>query len=67
MATLGALFDDFDPSLRRPVEIFGLLHLATNLPGLESHDDAETYRTVRADGTTRNLAVPRVALPEENS
>jgi hypothetical protein len=66
VATLGALFENLDPSLRRPVEIFGLLHLATNLPGLESHGDTETYRTIRADGSTRNLDVPRVALPQEN-
>jgi hypothetical protein len=66
VATLGALFDDLDPALRRPVEIFGLLHLATNLPGTESQEDTETYRTVRADGSTRRLTVPRVALAEEN-
>ena len=43
------------------MEIFGLLQLATNLPGLDRHTDTETYRTFRPDGTVRDLAVPRVA------
>ena len=30
VASLGALFDGLEPSLRRPVEIFGLLHLAAD-------------------------------------
>ena len=29
-ASLGELFDELEPSLRRPVEIFGLLHLAAD-------------------------------------
>lgn len=61
LASLGALFDELDPALRRPVEIFGLLHLATNTSGLDRHTDPETYRAIRPDGTTRALAVPRVA------
>lgn len=61
MASLGALFDGLDSALRRPVEIFGLLHLATNAAGLDRHADTETYRAVRPDGTQRALAVPRVA------
>ncbi|TFV47156.1 DUF3375 domain-containing protein [Blastococcus sp. TF02A-35] len=61
MTSLGALFDQLDPELRRPVEIFGLLHLATNSVGMDRHTDTETYRAVRPDGTERALAVPRVA------
>ncbi|WNV90361.1 DUF3375 domain-containing protein [Umezawaea sp. Da 62-37] len=61
LTSLGALFAGLDPDLRRPVEIFGLLHLATNLPGLDQHEDAEAYRAIRSDGSTRELAVPRVA------
>lgn len=61
LASLGALFDGLDPELRRPVEIFGLLHLATNLPGMDRHDDIETYRAIRPDGSARQLSVPRVA------
>ena len=61
LGSLGELFDALDPTLRRPVEIFGLLHLATNQPGLERHDDTEVYAAVRPDGTSRDLSVPRVA------
>lgn len=64
MTSLGALFERLDPALRRPVEIFGLLHLATNAPGLDRHPDPETYRAVRPDGTERALAVPRVSPTE---
>ncbi|CRK61948.1 FIG149030: hypothetical protein [Alloactinosynnema sp. L-07] len=61
LSSLGALFDSLEPALRRPVEIFGLLHLATNVPGLDQHDDTEPYRAIRADGSTRGLTVPRVS------
>lgn len=69
VASLGALFEQRGPALRRPVEIFGLLHLATNLPHLDRHDDTETYRAIRVDGSTRDLTVPRAAprsADEEN-
>jgi hypothetical protein len=60
--SLGSLFDTLEPALRRPVEIFGLLHLARNMPGFATDDNVtETYRTVRPNGTSRDLAVPRVA------
>ncbi len=61
--SMGELFDTLAPELRRPVEIFGLLHLATNHPELTSHEDRETYRALRPDGTSRDLAVPRIAPP----
>ena len=62
--SLGVVFDGLDPELRRPVEIFGLLHLATNQQNLTSHPDTEVYATIRPNGTTRALAVPRIAPPE---
>ncbi|MBE7325231.1 DUF3375 domain-containing protein [Nocardioides sp. Y6] len=71
-ATLGEFFDGLEPSLRRPVEIFGLLHLAADRswaadadeprePGVQ---DTETYTAVRPDGTARTFTVPRLALPD---
>lgn len=60
LASLGALFDTLDPELRRPVEIFGLLHLAANAPDLNRHNDAEVYRALRPDGSARDLTVPRI-------
>lgn len=68
--TLGQLFDGLEPSLRRPVEIFGLLHLAAELSapragGPTPDFEPEAYAAVRHDGSTRTFAVPRVALPDE--
>jgi hypothetical protein len=61
--SLGELFDSLDPALRRPVEIFGLLHLAADLD-LPAEQRLEHYRAVRPDGSTRTFAVPRMALHE---
>lgn len=60
LESLGVLFDSLDPALRRPVEIFGLLQLATNGAGLARHGDTEVYAAVRPDGSPRDLAVPRL-------
>jgi len=61
--SLGELFDGFEPSLRRPVEIFGLLHLAADR-GWETDEAADTFRAVRPDGSARTFSVPRTPLPD---
>ncbi len=58
--SLGALFDGLEPSLRRPVEIFGLLHLAA---GAARRGDHEPYDAVRPDGAAVDLRRPRTPLP----
>jgi hypothetical protein len=61
--SLGELFDRLEPSLRRPVEIFGLLHLAADRDwGSES--ELERFDALRPDGTRRSFAVPRTPLPD---
>ena len=62
-ASLGEVFATLEEPLRRPVEIFGLLHLAADLD-LPAEGGAEHYRAVRADGSARTFAVPRVPLPD---
>ena len=62
-ASLGEVFDSLDPSLRRPVEIFGLLHLAADRD-LPAQPTLEHYRSVRPDGSERTFAVPRVPLDD---
>ncbi|MFI7587603.1 DUF3375 domain-containing protein [Spongisporangium articulatum] len=63
-ASLGELFAGLDDSLRRPVEILGLLHVAANTPGLPPPGEGrESYVTVRPDGTRREFLVPVVPLP----
>ncbi|MFN8080336.1 MAG: DUF3375 domain-containing protein [Kineosporiaceae bacterium] len=62
-ASLGELFAELDESLRRPVEILGLLHLAANTRGVpEPQEDRELFVAVRPDGTRRELLVPVVPL-----
>ncbi|MDT5031167.1 MAG: hypothetical protein QOC94_1338 [Actinoplanes sp.] len=63
--SLGALFDTLAADLRRPVEVLGLLHLATNIDGLNRvEEDREQYRTIRRDGSERDLLVPLI-LPAQ--
>ena len=62
-ASLGEVFDSLDPSLRRPVEILGLLHLAADRE-LPADHVLEPYRAIRPDGSERTFAVPRVPLPD---
>lgn len=57
--SLGDLFDGLEPSLRRPVEIFGLLHVAA-AHEWEPEEVLETYRALRTDGTERAFTVPRL-------
>jgi len=61
--SLGELFDGLEPSLRRPVEILGLLHLAADRDW-ETEESVETFAAVRPDGTRRAFAVPRTPLPD---
>ncbi|HJQ06230.1 MAG TPA: DUF3375 domain-containing protein [Nocardioides sp.] len=61
--SLGALFAELEPSLRRPVEIFGLLHLAAARDWV-AEETTESYPAVRPDGSLRTFAVPRTALPD---
>jgi len=61
--SLGEVFDSLEPALRRPVEIFGLLHLAADR-GWLSREGLEAYAAVRPDGSTRTFSVPRTPLPD---
>lgn len=61
--SLGELFEGLEPSLRRPVEIFGLLHLAADR-AWETEEATESFAAVRPDGSRRTFAVPRTPLPD---
>jgi hypothetical protein len=58
VASIGVLFASLPRHLRRPVEIFGLLHLATNGDDVTVQPGTEVYQTIRGDGSTRLLEVP---------
>jgi Protein of unknown function (DUF3375) len=61
LVSLGTIFDGLEASLKRPVEILGLLHLATSREDLVRHRDEEDFTAVRPDGTIRRLRGPRLA------
>ena len=61
--TLGELFESLEPSLRRPVEIFGLLHLAAE-HGWSGEEVTELFTAYRHDGSRRVFTVPRTPLPD---
>ena len=64
-ASLGEMFAELEHALRRPVEIFGLLHLAADRGWrADSDTEPEAYPALRPDGTARTFAVPRLALPD---
>ncbi|MFF1876523.1 DUF3375 domain-containing protein [Leifsonia sp. NPDC058230] len=68
--SLGELFSELPSELRRPVDVLGLLHLATNSDELMRTDDAETYFAIRPDGSTRMFEVPQLTPgsgPEEEN
>lgn len=61
--TMGAAFNELDAGLRRPVELYGLMQLATDI-GATDHDPdgTEIAETVRPDGSRRRLTMPRVKV-----
>jgi hypothetical protein len=68
LASLGSLFGTLEESLRRPVEVLGLLHLITNMDGFARDDERrEIYHTVRPDGSRRELTVPLIATVRHQS
>jgi hypothetical protein len=50
-----------DEDLRRPVEVFGLLHIAAQAGAAELDDpgDADLFQTVRPDGSKRSFVTTR--------
>ena len=62
-ATLGAAFNLLPAQLRRPVEVFALMQVATNTPGLWNPDcdDFELVEAIRPDGTVRQMSIPRMS------
>lgn len=59
--TMGGVFEDLPPKVRRPVDALGLLHLSTNRDALSRTGDTEQYVTLRPDGSTRTFDIPVVA------
>lgn len=60
--SVGDAFNELDDELRRPVEILGLLQIATQVDAVVRATDSETFETVRPDGSVRTFTVPRMTL-----
>lgn len=63
--TLAAAFNQMPEELRRPVEVFGLLHIASQAD-LEFSDGHELAQTVRPDGSRITLEVPKISAGMED-
>lgn len=56
------LFNELPDELKRPVEVFGLLHLLAGMGANINIENRESVHTIRPDGSTRILSMPRVKL-----
>ena len=65
-ASVGSAFNGFDASLRRPVEILGLLQLAAQLSASTGPTALESFETVRPDGSVRVFDLPRRTLTDDD-
>lgn len=79
-ASVGDAFNRLEPALRRPVEILGLLQLATQVDAVTGTDasgaaesaapasvETESFDTVRPDGSLRTFTVPRITLTDADT
>lgn len=62
----GDMFNTLPEHLRRPVEILGLLQIFAQTGSAETPAGAETFQTIRPDGTTREFLAPLLELTEEH-
>lgn len=60
--TIGRLFNELPTELRRPVEILGLLHIASRVDALKDHTGVEVFEAIRPNGEQRHFLVPLVSL-----
>jgi hypothetical protein len=60
--TVGRLFNELPASLRRPVEILGLLHVASRVDAVTDDTGDEVFEAIRPNGDRRNFLVPVVSL-----
>ncbi|MEA9999561.1 DUF3375 family protein, partial [Cryobacterium sp. RTS3] len=65
--SVGAAFNDLEPALRRPVEILGMLQIATQVDALSRAHQLESFETVRPDGSRRTFSVPRIILNDDET
>jgi len=65
--SVGEAFNGLTENLRRPVEILGMLQMATQIDAVHRAEAVETFETVRPDGSRRRFSVPRIMLTEHET
>ncbi|MEO6199990.1 MAG: DUF3375 family protein, partial [Cryobacterium sp.] len=66
-ASVGDAFNNLDANLRRPVEILGMLQIATQIDAVSRAQALERFDTVRPDGSIRSFEVPRITFTEDET
>ena len=66
-ASVGDAFNHLDANLRRPVEILGMLQIATQIDAVSRAQTLERFDTVRPDGSIRSFEVPRITFTEDET
>lgn len=75
-ASVGDAFNELAASMRRPVEILGMLQIATQVDAVHRADQVdavhradtvEMFETVRPDGSRRLFEVPRIMLNDDKT
>lgn len=61
--SVGEMFNALDPSLRRPVDVLGVLHLADSTNETSNEGELEEFEAIRPDGTSRTFVTTRTPLP----
>lgn len=63
--SLGEAFDSLPLDMRRPVEVVGLLQVATDQDRYHREQDLEEYVAVRPDGVTVPFTLPKIAIDND--
>lgn len=65
--SIGDAFNGLDDEMRRPVEILGLMQIATQIDAVDRGGPVETFEAVRPDGSQRTFTVPRIILNDDET
>jgi hypothetical protein len=65
--SVGDVFNGLDATMRRPVEILGLLQIAAQLDAVDAGEQLESFNTVRPDGSRRTFTLPRIVVHDDGA
>jgi hypothetical protein len=66
--TAASMFNELPVELRRPVEVLGLIRIASTTGALDERTRGETevFEAVRSDGTRRRFVVPTIRFGQHH-